>query len=73
MSLTSFRRKSRPKRPASTTPVRPRPWPVDPELTRRAAETGARIERTRGQLALHVLPKHNPAGETYERRGETWH
>lgn len=64
MSLTSFRRKSRPKRPAPAKPVRPRPWPVDPELTRRAAETSARIERTRRQLALHVLPKRQRNGET---------
>lgn len=56
MSISSFRRKSRPKRaPARPTPPPP-PWPVDPEVRRRVAETTARIERMRRQLALHVLP-----------------
>ena len=64
MSPTSFRRKSRPERTAPTGPVRPRPWPADPELARRVAETNARIERTRRQLALHVLPKRKREGET---------
>jgi hypothetical protein len=35
----------------------PRPWPVDPELSRRVAETRARLERTRKQLERHVLPE----------------
>jgi hypothetical protein len=56
MSISSFRSTSRPKRtPARPTPPPP-PWPVDPAVRRRIAETSARIERTRRQLALHVLP-----------------
>lgn len=64
MSLTSFRRKSRPKRPTPTRSVPPPQWPVDPELRRRAADTSGRIDRTRRQLALHVLPKRQRNGET---------
>jgi hypothetical protein len=34
----------------------PRPWPVDPDLSRRVVETRAGIERTRRELARHVSP-----------------
>jgi len=47
------------KAPKQLTPVRAGPplaWPVDPGLARRVAETRARLESTRRQLALHVLP-----------------
>ena len=56
MSLMSImaRRRFRPTSRVFTEP--PGPWPVDPELTRRVAEERKRIERTRRQLALHVLP-----------------
>jgi hypothetical protein len=55
MSISGLRRKSRLKRATGRPPP---PWPVDPEVRRRVAETSARIERTRRQLALHVLPGH---------------
>jgi hypothetical protein len=37
------------------TPHTPRPWPVDPELSRRVEQTRRQIERTRRQLKLDVL------------------
>jgi hypothetical protein len=54
MSWPSFRRRSEPR--AALTPDPPRPWPVDPELSRRVVETRKRVEHTRRELARHVLP-----------------
>ena len=59
MALLRFRRRSPLTRSSSPAPAPPRPWPVDPELARRVTETRGRIEHTRRQLALHVLPDHN--------------
>jgi hypothetical protein len=56
MSLTSFRRRLKSKPRAALATDSPRPWPVDPELSRRVIETRRQIERTRRELARHVLP-----------------
>jgi hypothetical protein len=55
-----FHSRSASKRRTSSTAGPPRPWPVDPELSRLVVETRARIERTRKQLERHVLPEHQP-------------
>jgi hypothetical protein len=57
MNKPSFRRNAERQSSTSARAARPRPWPVDPELSRRAIETRARIERTRRQLARDVLPE----------------
>ncbi len=56
MALPSLRGKFafRPSGPHTAYP--PPPWPIDPVLGRRVTETRRRIERTRRQLARHVLP-----------------
>lgn len=41
----------------------PRPWPVDPALSRRVIETRKRIAQTRRELKRHVLSE--------RRRGES--
>jgi hypothetical protein len=56
MPLTRLRKKFTPKRPVAKSGDPPRPWPVDPELARRADETRKRIAHARRQIALHVLP-----------------
>jgi hypothetical protein len=50
-------------------PGPPPPWPVDPESSRRVAETRARIQRTRRQLELHVLPDRNQQRATSSDAG----
>lgn len=55
MGLSRFWNRSVSRRRTLANPARP--WPVDPELSRRAVETRARIERTRGELARHVSPE----------------
>jgi len=55
-SLPSFRKKFTFKPPARLTTQEPRPWPVDPELSRRVEQTRRQIEHTRRQLKRHVLP-----------------
>jgi hypothetical protein len=49
-----FRRRYRPRFALAPDPQRP--WPVDPELSRRVIEANKRVEHTRRQLARHVLP-----------------
>jgi len=56
MALLRLGKKFAVKRPPARTGDRPRPWPVDPELGRRADETRKRIAHTRRQLERHVLP-----------------
>ena len=56
MVLKSFRRTPQPKPREARATDRPRPWPVDPALSQRVTETRHRIERTRRDLARHVLP-----------------
>jgi hypothetical protein len=55
MSWLRFRRRSTP--PGVPGPESPRPWPVDPELSRRVIETRKRVEDMRRELARHVLPE----------------
>jgi hypothetical protein len=55
-SPPSFPKKFAFKPPPRLTPREPRPWPVDPELSRRVQQTRRQIEHTRRQLELHVLP-----------------
>lgn len=55
-SLPSFRKKFAFTQPPRLTPQEPRPWPVDPELSRRLEQTRRQIEQTRRQLKRHVLP-----------------
>ena len=56
MILSRLRKKLALKRRAVQAQPRPRPWPVDPDLSRRAAETRERIARTRREIERHVLP-----------------
>ncbi len=56
MALSKFRQKLAPNGSERLTVNAPRPWPVDPELSRRVIETRRGVERTRRLLALHVLP-----------------
>jgi hypothetical protein len=56
MSLLNLGRRATRRRAARPVPTPPLRWPVDPELTRRATDTRVRIERTRRELARHVLP-----------------
>jgi hypothetical protein len=49
-----FRSRYRPR--VALVPNPPRPWPVDPELSRRVIETRKQVGHTRKQLARHVLP-----------------
>jgi hypothetical protein len=57
-SPPSFRKKFAVKQPPRLTPQESRPWPVDPELSRRLEQTRRQIEQTRRQLKRHVLPAH---------------
>jgi hypothetical protein len=57
MKKPSFRRNAEHQSPTSARAGPPPPWPVDPELSRRAVEIRALIERTRRQLARDVLPE----------------
>jgi hypothetical protein len=58
MALLSLRRKATDRRPMRAAVPEPPPhWPVDPELTRRVIEARARLDRTRRELARHVLPE----------------
>jgi hypothetical protein len=61
-----FRRKltSRPRAALATD--LPRPWPVDPELSRRVIEARKRIARTRRELARHVLPDRRQRGRAHK-------
>jgi len=45
------------KRPRSLRTIRRRPWPVDPDLSRRVVETRQRIAATRREIARHILPE----------------
>jgi hypothetical protein len=66
MVLSRLRKKFAVKRPAAQTGDQPRPWPVDPELSRRVAETGKRIAHTRRQLERHAPParaRHRGSGD----------
>jgi hypothetical protein len=54
MPWPSFRRRSAPRVARSRQP--PRPWPVDPDLSRRVIETRKQVEHTREQLGRYVLP-----------------
>lgn len=56
MTLMSVRQRTTRRQAASAVPSPPPRWPVDPELTRRVIEARARLERTRRELARHVLP-----------------
>lgn len=56
MQLPHLRKKFNLKLPVAKTTDPPSPWPVDPELARRADETSKRIARTRRQIELHLLP-----------------
>lgn len=56
MALRNLKMRSR--RKSRRDPVEPPPrWPVDAELTRQVLETRRRMEHTRRQLELHVLPR----------------
>jgi hypothetical protein len=56
MHLTHLRKNFTVKPPVAKTADPPSPWPVDPELARRADEASKRIARTRRQIERHVLP-----------------
>lgn len=60
MLLTGFRRRRMSKSRPALAPGAPPPWPVDPELGRRVTEVRRRMERTRRELARHVLPDRQP-------------
>jgi hypothetical protein len=57
MALASPRRRATRRQPARPAPKPPPNWPVDPDLTRRVIAARARLERTRRELARHVLPE----------------
>jgi hypothetical protein len=57
MALLNLSRRATRRPAARAVPNPPPRWPVDPELTRRVTDTRARIERTRRELARHVLPE----------------
>jgi len=66
MLLSRLRKRLTLKRRAVRVEPRPRPWPVDPELSRRAAETRKRIAHTRRKIERHVLPargRHRGSGD----------
>jgi hypothetical protein len=66
MILSHLRKKLALNRPAVRAESRPRLWPVDPELSRRAAETRKRIAQTRREIERHVLPargRHRGSGD----------
>jgi hypothetical protein len=66
MVLSRLRKKLAVKSPAAQSGDQPRPWPVDPELSRRVAEIGKRIAHTRRQIERHVLPsrgRHRGSGD----------
>lgn len=63
MSLPRIRRRSRPRISLATDP--PRPWPVDPELSRRVLEARQRLGHTRRELARHVLPERRRRDEAH--------
>lgn len=56
MALFNLGRRATRRPPRAVAEPSPR-WPVDPELTRRVIDTRTRIERTRRQLARHVVPE----------------
>jgi hypothetical protein len=69
MNLSRFHTRSASQRRTPAAPTPPHHWPVDPELSRRVAETRAGIERTRRQLARHVLPERKRRQKTSAAHG----
>jgi hypothetical protein len=69
MILSRFRSRSASRRRTPAPPTPPRHWPVDPELSRQVTETRAGIERTRRQLARHVLPERKRGRKTPAAHG----
>jgi len=54
MLLSRLRQKLAAMSPGKRTHKRPRPWPVDPDLTRRATEARKQIAHTRRQIERHL-------------------